>query len=62
MKRLQAYFAKTTVEDLWDHHTAAMRAYGFDRLLYAFSAFRGHGMYDNPQDALLLSNMAPRSR
>jgi len=27
MKRLQAYFAKTTVEDLWDHHTAAMRAY-----------------------------------
>jgi len=57
MKRLKPYLNATTVEDLWDYHTHAMKQFGFDRLFYAFNAFRGAGLYDNPEDALLLSNM-----
>jgi LuxR family transcriptional regulator len=47
----------TSVEDLWAHHTQVMADFGFDRLFYAFNAFRGAGLYDNPEDALLLTNM-----
>lgn len=54
---LQPYLQMTTVEDLWAHHTTVMAEYGFDRLFYAFNAFRGAGLYDNPEDALLLTNM-----
>jgi LuxR family transcriptional regulator len=57
MKRLKPYLAMTSVEDLWAHHTAVMAEYGFDRLFYAFNAFRGAGLYDNPEDALLLTTM-----
>ncbi len=57
MNRLRPYLDMTSVEDLWSHHTAVMASYGFDRLFYAFNAFRGAGLYDNPEDALLLTNM-----
>lgn len=57
MKRLQPYLKMSSVEDLWAHHTAVMADFGFDRLFYAFNAFRGAGLYDNPEDALLLTNM-----
>lgn len=57
MKVLEPYLAMTTVEDLWEHHTERMAEYGFDRLFYAFNAFRGAGLYDNPEDALLLTNL-----
>ena len=57
MKRLRAYLQMTTVEDLWAHHTRVLAGYGFDRVFYAFNAFRGAGLYDNPEDALLLTNM-----
>ena len=57
MKALRPYLQCTTVEDLWAHHTHVMASYGFDRLFYAFNAFRGAGLYDNPADALLLTNM-----
>ena len=57
MKRLRPYLDMTTVEDLWAHHTAVMAEYGFDRIFYAFNAFRGAGLYDNPEDALLLTTM-----
>ncbi|MCU4651900.1 LuxR family transcriptional regulator [Roseibacterium sp. SDUM158016] len=57
MNRLQPYLAMDNVDDLWAHHTALMAEYGFDRLFYAFNAFRGAGLYDNPEDALLLTNM-----
>ena len=59
MNILKPYFQMTSVEDLWAHHTALMAEYGFDRLFYAFNAFRGAGLYDNPEDALLLTNMPP---
>lgn len=59
MKRLHAYLQMTTVEDLWAHHTKTLAGYGFDRVFYGFNAFRGAGLYDNPEDALLLTNMPP---
>jgi LuxR family transcriptional regulator, quorum-sensing system regulator SdiA len=57
MKRLRPYLSMTSVEELWAHHGEVMAGYGFDRLFYAFNAFRGAGLYDNPEDALLLTNM-----
>jgi LuxR family transcriptional regulator len=57
MKRLLPYLAMDNVDDLWAHHTQVMAEFGFDRLFYAFNAFRGAGLYDNPEDALLLTNM-----
>jgi len=57
MERLRPYLTMTSVEDLWSHHTRLMAEFGFDRLFYAFNAFRGAGLYDNPEDALLLTNM-----
>lgn len=57
MKLLEPYLKMSTVEDLWSHHTRVMADFGFDRLFYAFNAFRGAGLYDNPEDALLLTNM-----
>ena len=58
MKRLRPYLSMKSVDDLWAHHTAVMADFGFDRLFYAFNAFRGAGLYDNPEDALLLTNMS----
>jgi LuxR family transcriptional regulator len=55
--RLRRYLNMTSVEDLWAHHTSVMADFGFDRLFYAFNAFRGAGLYDNPEDALVLTNM-----
>jgi LuxR family transcriptional regulator len=57
VKRIRPYLQMTSVEDLWAHHTRVMADFGFDRLFYAFNAFRGAGLYDNPEDALLLTNM-----
>jgi len=57
MKRLLPYLAMDCVDALWAHHTGVMAEFGFDRLFYAFNAFRGAGLYDNPEDALLLTNM-----
>ncbi|MBY4892179.1 LuxR family transcriptional regulator [Rhodobacteraceae bacterium N5(2021)] len=57
MKRLRRYLQMTSVEDLWSHHTKTLSDYGFDRVFYGFNAFRGAGLYDNPEDALLLTNM-----
>jgi LuxR family transcriptional regulator, quorum-sensing system regulator SdiA len=57
VKRLKPYLAMDNVDDLWAHHTRVMADFGFDRLFYAFNAFRGAGLYDNPEDALVLTNM-----
>jgi LuxR family transcriptional regulator len=57
MQQLVPYLSMSSMDDLWAHHTAVMADYGFDRLFYAFNAFRGAGLYDNPEDALLLTNM-----
>jgi LuxR family transcriptional regulator len=47
----------TSMDELWAHHTQVMAEFGFDRLFYAFNAFRGTGLHDNPEDALLLTNL-----
>ncbi|MDG4648829.1 LuxR family transcriptional regulator [Roseibacterium sp. SDUM158017] len=57
MKVLLPYLAMDNVDELWAHHTRVMADFGFDRLFYAFNAFRGAGLYDNPEDALVLTNM-----
>ena len=57
MERLAPYLEMTAMDELWAHHTRVMAEFGFDRLFYAFNAFRGSGLHDNPEDALLLSNL-----
>ena len=57
MNQIRAYLRMTSVEDLWAHHSGIMADFGFDRLFYAYNAFRGAGLYDNLDDALLLTNM-----
>lgn len=59
MKTLKPYLAMRSVEDLWAHHTQVMAEYGFDRLFYAFSAFRGRQNLGDPADALVLTNHCP---
>lgn len=45
-----------SIEGLWKLHTEAMRAYGFDRLLYGFTRFRTSNSFGNLEDVLVLSN------
>ena len=49
----------TTIEELWDIHTRAMEAYGFDRLLYGCTQFRTANSLGNPDDFIMLSNHDP---
>jgi LuxR family transcriptional regulator len=49
----------TTMEELWDIHTRAMEAYGFDRLLYGCTQFRSARSLGNPDDFIILSNHDP---
>lgn len=46
----------TSIEDVWSLHTAKMKEYGFDRLLYISTQFRAHGTYGELADALVLTN------
>lgn len=60
MKRLKPYLAARSVDALWRHHTAQMAEFGFDRLFYAYSAFRRAGTFGDPDDALILTNHDPQ--
>lgn len=60
MKILKPYLAMTSVEALWRYHTELMASYGFDRLFYAYSAFRRDGTFGDPDDALVLTNHDPQ--
>ncbi|MEM9318157.1 MAG: LuxR family transcriptional regulator [Pseudomonadota bacterium] len=60
MKTLKPYLATRSVDELWRHHTAVMAEYGFDRLFYAYSAFRRKGTFGDPDDALVLTNHDPQ--
>lgn len=46
----------TSVERLWELHTAKMAEYGFDRLLYGFTHFRSATSLGDPDDFVLLTN------
>jgi len=60
VKLLKPYLAMQSVDELWQHHTEQMAEYGFDRLFYAYSAFRRAGTFGDPDDALILSNHDPQ--
>ena len=60
MKRLKTYLAMRSVDALWQHHTSMMADFGFDRLFYAYSAFRRAGTFGDPDDALILTNHDPQ--
>ncbi|MBF9033601.1 LuxR family transcriptional regulator [Rhodobacterales bacterium HKCCE2091] len=60
MKRLKPYLQMRSVDELWRFHTAEMAKYGFDRLFYAYSAFRRAGTFGDPDDALVLTNHDPQ--
>lgn len=60
MHRLKPYLAMQSVDELWRHHTQMMANFGFDRLFYAYSAFRRAGTFGDPADALVLSNHDPQ--
>ena len=49
----------STVEELWDVHTRQMAAYGFQKLIYAFTRYysaSSNVAVGDPQDWVLLSN------
>lgn len=60
MQRLKPYLAMRSVDALWKHHTRVMAEFGFDRLFYAYSAFRRAGTFGDPDDALVLTNHDPQ--
>lgn len=60
MERLKPYLAMRSVDDLWSHHTTVMAEFGFDRLFYAYSAFRRAGTFGDPDDALILTTHDPQ--
>jgi LuxR family transcriptional regulator len=50
-----------TVEELWDVHTKQMAAYGFKRLIYAFTRYYSSSStvtVGDPQDWILLTNLS----
>ena len=49
----------TTMEELWDVHTRAMAAFGFDRLLYGCTQFRTSTSLSDPDDFIVLTNHNP---
>ena len=49
----------TTVEELWDHHTAQMAEFGFDRIMYGFTRYCTESSLGDPEDFILLTNHDP---
>jgi LuxR family transcriptional regulator, quorum-sensing system regulator SdiA len=56
MMALRGYLNARSVEKLWEHHTALMASYGFDRLFYAYTCFQTANTFSDPEDALVLTN------
>ncbi len=48
-----------TLEELWAAHTAQMREYGFDRLIYGYTRYRTETSLGDPDDFIILSNHDP---
>ncbi|SPF81269.1 LuxR family transcriptional regulator [Pseudoprimorskyibacter insulae] len=45
-----------SIETLWSNHCERMAGYGFDRLIFGFTRFRGETSLGDPNDFLILSN------
>jgi LuxR family transcriptional regulator len=56
VRHLEAVIEASSIEDIWDLHVKAMKAYGFNRLLYGFTRFRTTNSFGNIDDLLVLSN------
>lgn len=56
LKYLENLIAAQSVDDLWATHLSAMSAYGFDRLVYGFTRFRGEHNFGRLEDMLILTN------
>ena len=56
---LDDLIATTDVGGLWELHTAKMKSYGFDRLIYGFTRYVGTTTLGNPEDWLILSTQTP---
>lgn len=48
-----------SLEELWPVHTAQMKSYGFDRLIYGFTRYRTRTSLGDPEDFTILSNHCP---
>jgi LuxR family transcriptional regulator len=55
-EKLNQILDATTIEVVWALHVEVMAAFGFDRLLYAFTRYRTAHSYGDPNDILTLSN------
>ncbi len=58
IKHLNAVTHAKSAEELWALHSAKMAAYGFDRIIYAFTRYRTSSSLGDPQDWVLLTNQS----
>jgi len=56
LEYLETINAAQSIQEVWDAHVKAMRAFGFDRLLYGFSRHKTESGFGNRHDNLMLSN------
>ena len=56
LEYLETINAAQSIQEVWDAHVKAMRAFGFDRLLYGFSRHKTENSFGNRHDNLMLSN------
>jgi LuxR family transcriptional regulator len=56
---LDAVTNASTIEALWNLHTAQMADFGFDRLIYGFTRYRSGSSLGDPQDWIVLTNHSP---
>ena len=59
IQTLDEMIATTDVADLWKLHTAKMKTYGFDRLIYGFTRHGGSSSTGCPDDWMILSSQTP---
>lgn len=59
VQHLDELTSASRAEDLWLLHTAKMKTYGFDRLIYGFTRYGGTRSLGNPDDWLILSTQTP---
>ena len=57
---LEDVLRASTIEEIWALHIKRMAAFGFDRLIYAFTRFRtSNSFLSSTEDTLILSNHHP---
>lgn len=59
IRYLEAVTQASTMEVLWEMHTAKMLEFGFDRIMYGFTRYMTPNSLGDPQDLVLLTNHDP---